>query len=1119
MQFKSMVGLSKVNSALRLKPASFLRLRAGMAFVILMVAALVIPVAPVYAGEPSSADHQSQSQDQLGQVLTSLRFRHIDVSTGLPDNHVETILQDHAGFIWIGTWGGLVRYDGYHFLVFKNNPDDPNSLSNDNISQLLETSDGKIWVATRSGMLNRFDPATQQFTRYKLSASSLVQDRQGTLWAATASGQFGRLDPQTGVFQPQTLTNCLNTGPQAMFRKMGIDPQTGALWLVGTALFRFDPATGQSNCYNPPTPPRSMANPAPNSGDLINAVPVPGNGPEPASTGVRFTDVSTSQPGYLWLAGNVGLFKFDKATGTFTVFRLDKNAPGPAQPVSDRPTALNVVSLYLDKEGVLWLGADGTDGIYKFDLKTEKIIAHYSTDPANADSYAAGPTWAIMEDREGLLWFGSVITGINILDRRQTQFTYYRRDPLSDNSFPRTPIQALYQEPGGKIWMGSNSEIASFNPQDGTFQHFLTYAGPLPATRPEAVAISAFFPDDQNGLWFDGVDGLYRFDRQTQQTQVYRAPEMLQNVGQGIEIDSIAQDSRKNFWVLSKNFLYYFETAKLRFTERIPVRAPDATGVLKPVIARIVLLDRQGEVWVGGIGFLGRLDRQTGQFKGYFSDPNNPESMPNLTPSQLYEDSRGYIWIPSSGGLIQFNSSTESFKLYTEKEGLPANTLFGMLEDENGNFWISSTRGLSKFNPTSGVIRNYDTSDGLQGNQFNGYSYFKNSQGKMFFGGENGLTAFFPSQIVENPYNPPVVLTGMELFNRPVVPGANSILNEPIWSAGSVTLDHNQNFVSFEIAVLSYAAPQNNRFRYRLEGLETDWKETDSSTRSVNYANLQPGEYTFRVQGSNAAGVWSDRQVALKIVINPPWWDSWLFRVPVALLVIGLLVFGLRWWSQRIERRNRLLEALIEERTKELAQAKERAEAANLELQRLAVLDELTQIANRRRFDQYLLAQWEYGKQAPVSLLLCDVDFFKHFNDNHGHQAGDNCLYQVAQAIMRSVGYTKDLVARFGGEEFAVILPETGTTGAWQVARTIQLELKRLCILHGFSDTDELVTLSIGVATITPTHDNSATTREEPKILIAAADAALYQAKEQGRNRVVISPTMSTRLEGEIAYS
>ncbi|MBN9391869.1 MAG: diguanylate cyclase [Chloroflexi bacterium] len=1117
MQFKLKVGLLIINSALPAKPSLFLRVWGGLVFIFFLVVALVSPALPVYARVSSSA--LNQPQDQPGQSLTSLRFRHIDTSTGLPDNHVESILQDHSGFIWIGTWSGLVRYDGYHFLVFKNNPDDPNSLSNDNISELVLTSDGKIWVATRSGTLNRFDPTTQQFTRFKINASSLIQDRQGTLWVGTAAGQFGRLDSQTGVFQPQPLTNCPNSGPQTMIRKMEIDPETGALWMVGTALYRFDPVTGQSNCYSAPMPPKPAPNPAPKSDDLINAVPVTENDPATATSGMRFTDVSTGQPGALWLTGNLGLYKFDKTNETFTVFRLEKNSPNKDQPNPGETTALNVVSLYLDKEGVLWLGADGTDGIYKFDLKTQKITAHYSNDPANPDSYATGPTWAIMEDGSGLLWFGSVLTGINVLDRRQTQFTFYRRDPLSDNNFPKTPIQALYQEPGGKIWMGSNSEIASFNPQDGTFQHFLTYSRPLPTTRPEAVAISAFFPDEQDGLWFDGVDGLYRFDRKTHQTQVFRAPEMLQNVGQGIEIDSIAQDNQKNFWVLSKNALYYFETASLQFTRRIPVTAPDANGTLKPVIARIVNLDKQGEVWVGGIGFLGRLDRRTGQFKGYFSDPNNPKSMPNLTPNQLHTDSRGNIWIASSGGLIQFNSSTEYFKLYTEKEGFPSNTLLGLLEDENGNFWISSTRGLSKFNPTTGVIRNYDTSDGLQGNQFNSFSYFKNSQGEMFFGGENGLTAFYPSQIAENPYNPPVVLTGMELFNRPVVPGPDSVLKEPIWNTNSITLDHSQNFVSFEISVLSYAAPQNNRFRYRLEGLENDWKEADSSTRSVNYASLQPGEYIFRVQGSNATGVWSDQEVALKIVINPPWWDSWWFRVLAALFVLGILVFWLRWWSHRIERRNRMLEALIEERTKELAEAKERAEAANLELQRLAVLDELTQIANRRRFDQYLLAQWEYGKQAPVSLLLCDVDFFKRFNDNHGHQAGDNCLYQVAQAIIRSVGYTKDLAARFGGEEFAVILPETGTSGAWQVARTIQLELKRLNIRHGFSDTDDLVTLSIGVATITPTHDNSATTREEPKILIAAADAALYQAKEQGRNRVVISPTMSTLPEEEIAYS
>jgi diguanylate cyclase (GGDEF)-like protein len=352
----------------------------------------------------------------------------------------------------------------------------------------------------------------------------------------------------------------------------------------------------------------------------------------------------------------------------------------------------------------------------------------------------------------------------------------------------------------------------------------------------------------------------------------------------------------------------------------------------------------------------------------------------------------------------------------------------------------------------------------------------------------------------------------MKLFNRPVVTGADAFLKEPIWDTTGLNLQYDQNFITFEFAALSYAAPQNNLYRYRLEGLESDWKEVDSSTRSVNYANLQPGEYTFRVQGSNAAGVWSDRQVALKIIINSPWWNAFWFRLPVFVVILELLVVGFRWWSHRVERRNRLLEALIDERTKELAIAKEQAELANLELQRLSVLDELTQIANRRRFDQYLLAQWQYGTSQPVSLLLCDVDFFKHYNDNHGHQAGDHCLYLVAQAINRVVGYTKDLVARFGGEEFAVILPETGTLGALQVARMIQLEIQKLNLHHGYSEVDELVTISIGAATIQPSPDNSVLTKEEPVALIAAADAALYQAKGQGRNRVVVSDKMAEQV-------
>ncbi len=198
------------------------------------------------------------------------------------------------------------------------------------------------------------------------------------------------------------------------------------------------------------------------------------------------------------------------------------------------------------------------------------------------------------------------------------------------------------------------------------------------------------------------------------------------------------------------------------------------------------------------------------------------------------------------------------------------------------------------------------------------------------------------------------------------------------------------------------------------------------------------------------------------------------------------------------------LEAEISERKK----AEKALKKANLELQRLSVLDELTQIANRRRFDQYLSAQWDAPQPPILSLLLCDVDYFKFYNDNYGHQAGDRCLQLVAQGISRAVGYASDLVARYGGEEFTIILPATNRAGALRVAEVVQNEIRNLKLTHSYSKVSEYITLSIGVAVVSPT---SATA---PKELIAAADAALYDAKHQGRNRVVDRILEVTALPG-----
>jgi signal transduction histidine kinase/ActR/RegA family two-component response regulator len=360
--------------------------------------------------------------------------------------------------------------------------------------------------------------------------------------------------------------------------------------------------------------------------------------------------------------------------------------------------------------------------------------------------------------------------------------------------------------------------------------------------------------------------------------------------------------------------------------------APPATAPRPPITD--MHADRAGYLWLTTLNGFNRFDPRTGTYEQYRAKAG--DSGPDSYMETILEAHDGLIWIGSRDGLIRFDPRTKAAKYYTEKDGLPSAFVVGLLEDRAGNLWLSTKHGLSRFTPVTETSRNYDLADGLQGNEFSSRAAWHMADGRMLFGGANGLNAFQPEQIGDNLYQPPVVLTSFQVFNQPVQIGENSPLAHPIWAADRLSLNASQSIFSFEFAALSYASPRKTRYRYMLEGLEPTWNEVDSTRRFVTYTNLPAGDYTFRVQGANDSGVWSDQQVALKLTVLPPWWSTTWFRVLIVGALLALTYSGYRWRIYSIQLRNRQLEAEIlartrdlQEREEQLRQAKDVAEAAN----------------------------------------------------------------------------------------------------------------------------------------------------------------------------------------------
>jgi signal transduction histidine kinase len=272
------------------------------------------------------------------------------------------------------------------------------------------------------------------------------------------------------------------------------------------------------------------------------------------------------------------------------------------------------------------------------------------------------------------------------------------------------------------------------------------------------------------------------------------------------------------------------------------------------------------------------------------------------------------LWIGTAGGgLNRFDRETETFTYYREKDGLPNDVVYGILEDSRGYLWLSTNKGLSKFDPQTETFTNYDVNDGLQGNEFNGGAFHKSRDGEMFFGGLNGLTAFYPENIQDNNFMPPVVLTSLTQGGEDVHVG------QALESVKEIAFHWPNNFFEFEFAALSYTQPEKNQYAYRLEGLKEDWNYI-GTRRFGRYTNLPSGTYTLRIKGSNNDGIWNEKGTAITIKVVPPFWGTWWFRGIVALALVGSVVGGYRLRVKGIEARSRELEAQVEQRTAELRQ-------------------------------------------------------------------------------------------------------------------------------------------------------------------------------------------------------
>ncbi|MDY0745667.1 two-component regulator propeller domain-containing protein [Paucibacter sp. R3-3] len=975
----------------------------SLGFLALMSALAVVPARAADAPPLDDPTH----------FLSQYKIDLWQTEQGLPLNTVQTLLQTRDGKLWVGTAGGLARFDGVRFKTFSGT--EAPFMASEPVFGLMQDRDGALWIGHSKGAAVYRDGRFETVITSEMTASRRVwafaQAADGAIWMATEHGLLRWTKDATKLYQQADGL------PTDRLRALAFD-RKGVLWIATTnGLVSF--ADGHFKVLNP-----------------ANGFPH-----------LQVRSVLADPKGGVWAAtAGGGLAHVDG--DEIKVYGLAEGLP------TDQLTALT-----LDARGDLWIGTWGS-GVLR--MRQDGDGVHFSS-VSSPEGLAGSQIWSLQVDREGSVWVGTWVGGLNRLRNRAFVLIGSAEGLVHDN------VRSVLVGRSNVMWVGTAggglNRIA-----DGHI---------TPLGRKEGLPtdeISSLHEDADGTLWIgtytSGVVSLK--PGQQGQIETFGVAEGLP----GNEVRSVYRDSKGVLWVGTRSGLARFEGSGF-----VPVTAP---GLPQEGISAI-LEDRSGTLWFGTTG-QGLVQLRDGVFKTLTSK----DGLVSNWIMALYEDKDSTLWIGTNGeGMNRLGKDGKIASIRT-RDGLWDGLSQTILEDRQGYLWMTCNRGFYRvaradldafaqgrleqvhsagFGPGD-ALRSTTFAGGLQS------AGAVDAAGRLWLPSSNGLVIVDPRHLPGLGTPPGVRIEDI------VVDGASQAADAP------VVLEPGTTALTIRYAATTLLLADRMRFHYRMKGPTRDWVDAGSS-REVNFPELPHGRYQFEVEASTDGIRWQPA-APLSITVKPRFFQTIWFYCLAVIAFASLIAAGERWRTRRLLARQRDMERLVAQRTDELREA-------NQHLSRLSFSDALTGLANRRRFNEALHDEWRraHRQRKPLALVMADIDAFKRYNDLLGHLEGDRCLVEVAAVFAHAVRRAGDLAARYGGEEFVVLLPNVDYADALGVAEDLRAACEALAIPHPESPAGAVVTLSLGVACCVP-GDGVAI-----ESLISAADAALYRAKKEGRNRTV----------------
>lgn len=832
------------------------------------------------------------------------KFKRITLEDGLSQSSVGRIFEDKQGFIWISTEDGLNRYDGSAIKVYRHNPSDSNSIMSSWVGGFLEDKKGNLWMMPFSNGLVMYDRKSDSFRNFyypeKTDNISMLYDMERDLIWLSVKNQLYYFNTETKIYN-KVLQDSGITSPSIIFH------DDIALIISPNKLYRVDLGTkkveqivvkiqtnpnisfGSTVCFNDGEIltgstygvfKYSFEN---NTGEQITKINTLNSG----EVSLKSETFVFDQAGeFIWISiSNGGLIKINAKDKRDAVFYSDS----PNQLLKYSISSNKVLHLTVDQSGTLWLCTDF--GISYFDTSLDRFVALFNTPNGNSNRKVDSYNFAFT-DRAGNIWLSTRLEGVSVIlkkkgfndifwfydqfikDIKMSKGEYQNNLKKISEYLVSLPVRDLSEDSEGNIWLASDNKLIKMVNKTGAVEVYNpkeSYMG-FPADN-----VGDIIQDKSGKIWILPYDGQLGYLRNDHKSSVTLSND-LHDKGHTSYVYAGYIDRQGVLWYGDGGFSEKYDIKTGKFSDF------RKNSIFKNQSARFWFEESDTLIWIGATEKLIKHNRIKGTYTEVFLQYKNTKPGTVYPTMCLAVDSDSNFWIGTyGGGLVFYNRKTGEMRNYRVGEGLSNDYILELQFDRKGDLWVSTNDGLSKFDVKKEEFRRYNLGDGTVSREFNSGSSLLTRDGIMLFGGTEGLTAFYPDSISENTTPPNVVLTSFKKFNKEIK------LSPDIQVAEEIEIDYKDNLISFEFAALNFINPDSNKYAYMLEGFDDKWIY-NGNRKEAFFTNLDPGEYIFRVKASNNDGVWNEKGASVRLIINPPFYLTWWFKLLV-ILAFGMLLY------------------------------------------------------------------------------------------------------------------------------------------------------------------------------------------------------------------------------------